>query len=179
MGIDDVFKIAGRGIVVTGRIELGRLQVGDDVEIIGIRPTRQAKVIGIEMARKLLEEAAAEDEVGVLLRGPTEDEVERGQVLARPASIESRANFTLAVHMLPTEEGGSTRPIVDGERLRFWIRTVDVTGTVRIADRAGAIPPGKDAAVAVTLTVPMAVAEGQRIAIRRDDTTIGDGTVLE
>lgn len=177
MPIEDVFSISGRGTVVTGRIERGRVKVGDEVEIVGIRDTTKTTCTGVEMFRKLLDEGQAGDNVGVLLRGTKRDDVERGQVLAKPGSIKPHTAFEAEVYVLSKEEGGRHTPFFAGYRPQFYFRTTDVTGAVTLPEGVEMVMPGDNIQVTVTLISPIAMEEGLRFAIREGGRTVGAGVV--
>jgi elongation factor Tu len=179
MPIEDVFSISGRGTVVTGRVERGRVTVGDEVEIVGFRPTEKKVVTGVEMFRKLLDEGVAGDNVGVLLRGVEKDDVERGQVLAKPGSITPHTKFKATVYVLSKEEGGRHTPFFNGYRPQFYIRTTDVTGTLHLSEGVEMIMPGDNTSVSVELISPVALEKGARFAIREGGRTVGAGSVTE
>ncbi|GIX06227.1 MAG: elongation factor Tu [Candidatus Poribacteria bacterium] len=179
MPIEDVFSISGRGTVVTGRIEQGRVKVGDEVEIVGIRPTRRTVVTGVEMFRKALDEGIAGDNVGVLLRGVGRDEVERGQVVAAPGSITPHTEFEAEVYVLSKEEGGRWTPFFSGYRPQFYFRTTDVTGEVQLPEGVEMVMPGDNTQFRVKLMKPIAMDEGLRFAIREGGHTVGAGVVTK
>jgi elongation factor Tu len=179
MPIEDVFSISGRGTVVTGRIERGRVKVGDEVEMVGIRPTFRTVVTGVEMFRKVLEEGIAGDNVGLLLRGVERREVERGQVVARPGSITPHVRFRAEVYVLTKEEGGRHTPFFSGYRPQFYFRTTDVTGTVRLPEGVEMVMPGDNVNLEVELITPIALEKGLRFAIREGGRTVGAGTITE
>ncbi len=179
MPIEDVFSISGRGTVVTGRIERGIVKVGDEVEIIGFKPTEKKVVTGVEMFRKLLDSGQAGDNVGVLLRGVEKDDVERGQVLAKPGSIKPHTKFKAEVLVLSKEEGGRHTPFFNGYRPQFYVRTTDVTGTLKLNEGVEMIMPGDNTSVSVELIAPVALEKGARFAIREGGRTVGAGTVTE
>ncbi|MCX8048766.1 MAG: elongation factor Tu [Methylohalobius sp.] len=179
MPIEDVFSISGRGTVVTGRIERGKVKVGDEVEIVGLRPTAKTTVTGVEMFRKLLDEGVAGDNVGVLLRGTKRDEVERGQVLARPGSITPHTHFEAEVYVLSKEEGGRHTPFFAGYRPQFYFRTTDVTGSVELPSGVEMVMPGDNVKIVVKLIAPIAMEEGLRFAIREGGRTVGAGVVTK
>jgi len=179
MPIEDVFSITGRGTVVTGRVEQGVLHVNEEVEIVGIRPTRKTVATGIEMFRKLLDEGRAGDNVGVLLRGVGKDEVERGQVLAAPGSITPHTEFEAQVYVLTKEEGGRHNPFFSGYRPQFYFRTTDVTGTVILPEGTQMVMPGDNTEMTVQLIAPIAMDEGLRFAIREGGRTVGAGRVTK
>ncbi|HTX23189.1 MAG TPA: elongation factor Tu [Steroidobacteraceae bacterium] len=177
MPVEDVFSISGRGTVVTGRIERGIIKVNDEVEIIGLRPTAKTICTGVEMFRKLLDEGRAGDNVGVLLRGTKREEVERGQVLAKPGSITPHTNFECEVYVLTKEEGGRHTPFFKGYRPQFYFRTTDVTGTIELPAGAEMVMPGDNIKMTVELISPIAMEEGLRFAIREGGKTVGSGVV--
>ena len=178
MPIEDVFSISGRGTVVTGRIESGKVKVGDEVEIVGLKDeVTKTTVTGVEMFRKQLDEGEAGDNVGVLLRGIDKDGVERGQVLAKPGTAESHTEFEAEVYILTKEEGGRHKPFANGYRPQFYIRTTDVTGEIKLADGMEMIMPGDNAKITVKLIAPVAMAEGLRFAIREGGHTVGAGAI--
>jgi len=179
MPIEDVFSIKGRGTVVTGRIERGRIRPMDEVEIVGLGPTRRTVATSIEMFRKILDEGIAGDNVGVLLRGIGKDEVERGMVLAAPGSITPHTKFKAEVYVLKKEEGGRHTPFFDGYRPQFYIRTTDVTGTIRLPEGVEMVMPGDNVNLEVELLKPVAVEVGTRFAIREGGHTVGAGVVTE
>ncbi len=179
MAIEDVFSITGRGTVVTGRVEQGVLRVNEEVEIVGIRPTRKTVATGVEMFRKLLDEGRAGDNVGVLLRGVGKDEVERGQVLAKPGSITPHTTFEAAVYVLTKEEGGRHNPFFSGYRPQFYFRTTDVTGSVTLPEGTEMVMPGDQTQMTVELIAPIAMDEGLRFAIREGGRTVGAGRVTK
>ena len=179
MPIEDVFSIAGRGTVVTGRIERGRLKVGDEVEIVGLKPTQKTTCTGVEMFRKLLDEGVAGDNVGILLRGTKRDDVERGQVLAKPGSIKPHTKFESEVYVLSKEEGGRHTPFFNGYRPQFYFRTTDVTGMVDLPAGVEMVMPGDNVKVVVNLISPVAMEEGIRFAIREGGRTVGAGVVAK
>ncbi len=179
MSIEDVFSITGRGTVVTGRVEQGILKVNEEVEIVGIRPTHKTVATGIEMFRKLLDEGRAGDNVGVLLRGVGKDEVERGQVLAKPGSITPHTDFEAQVYVLTKEEGGRHNPFFPGYRPQFYFRTTDVTGSVQLPEGTQMVMPGDNTEMNVELIAPIAMDEGLRFAIREGGRTVGAGRVIK
>nr|PZN32245.1 MAG: elongation factor Tu [Actinomycetota bacterium] len=179
MSIEDVFSITGRGTVVTGRIEQGVLKVNDEVEIVGLRATKKTVATGIEMFRKLLDEGVAGDNVGVLLRGIGKDEVERGQVLAKPGSITPHTQFEAQVYVLTKEEGGRHNPFFSGYRPQFYFRTTDVTGTITLPEGTQMVMPGDNTEMTVELIAPIAMDEGLRFAIREGGRTVGAGRVTK
>jgi len=179
MPIEDIFSISGRGTVVTGRVERGIVKVGDEVEIIGIRPTTKTVVTGVEMFRKLLDQGQAGDNIGVLLRGTKKDEVERGQVLAKPGSITPHTKFRGEVYILTKEEGGRHTPFFDGYRPQFYFRTTDVTGVAHLPEGTEMVMPGDNVNLRVELIAPIAMEKGVRFAIREGGRTVGAGTVTD
>ena len=179
MPIEDVFSISGRGTVVTGRVERGIVKVGDTVEIVGIRPTVSTTVTGVEMFRKLLDQGQAGDNVGVLLRGTKRDEVERGQVLAKPGSITPHTHFEGEVYVLSKEEGGRHTPFFNGYRPQFYFRTTDVTGSCELPAGIEMVMPGDNVKMTVKLIAPIAMEEGLRFAIREGGRTVGAGVVAK
>jgi elongation factor Tu len=179
MPIEDVFSISGRGTVVTGRIDRGIVKVGDEVEIIGLRPTQKTICTGVEMFRKLLDEGQAGDNVGVLLRGTKREEVERGQVLAKPGSITPHTKFECEVYILTKEEGGRHTPFFKGYRPQFYFRTTDVTGSVELPEATEMVMPGDNIQMKVELISPIAMEEGVRFAIREGGRTVGAGVVAK
>ena len=179
MPIEDVFSISGRGTVVTGRIDRGIVKVGDEVEIVGIKPTTKTICTGVEMFRKLLDEGRAGDNVGVLLRGTKREEVERGQVLAKPGSINPHTKFECEVYILTKEEGGRHTPFFKGYRPQFYFRTTDVTGAVELPEATEMVMPGDNIQMKVELISPIAMEEGLRFAIREGGRTVGAGVVAK
>jgi len=179
MPIEDVFSISGRGTVVTGRIERGIVKVGDEVEIVGIRETTKTTVTGVEMFRKLLDQGQAGDNVGVLLRGTKRDDVERGQVLAKPGSITPHTKFEAEVYILTKEEGGRHTPFFKGYRPQFYFRTTDVTGAVELPEGTEMVMPGDNVQMKVELIAPIAMEDGLRFAIREGGRTVGAGVVAK
>jgi len=177
MPIEDVFSISGRGTVVTGRIDRGIVKVGDDIEIVGIKPTTKTTCTGVEMFRKLLDQGQAGDNVGVLLRGTKREEVERGQVLCAPGSITPHTRFEAEVYVLTKEEGGRHTPFFNGYRPQFYFRTTDVTGAVDLPAGTEMVMPGDNVKVVVSLINPIAMEEGLRFAIREGGRTVGAGVV--
>jgi elongation factor Tu len=177
MPVEDVFSIAGRGTVVTGRIERGIVKVNDEVEIVGIRPTQKTTCTGVEMFRKLLDEGQAGDNVGVLLRGTKREEVERGQVLCKPGSITPHTKFEAEVYVLSKEEGGRHTPFFKGYRPQFYFRTTDVTGAVELPEGTEMVMPGDNIKIVVELIAPIAMEQGLRFAIREGGKTVGAGVV--
>src|SRR5229473_3269435 len=179
MPVEDVFSISGRGTVVTGRIERGVVKVGDEVAIVGIRDTQKTTVTGVEMFRKLLDQGQAGDNVGVLLRGTKREEVERGQVLAKPSSITPHTKFEAEVYVLSKEEGGRHTPFFQGYRPQFYFRTTDVTGSVELPQGTEMVMPGDNIKMVITLINPIAMEEGLRFAIREGGRTVGAGVVAK
>jgi elongation factor Tu len=179
MPIEDIFTISGRGTVVTGRVERGIVKVGDEVEIVGIRPTAKTTVTGVEMFRKILDQGQAGDNVGVLLRGTKKDEVERGQVLAKPGSITPHTVFKGEVYVLTKEEGGRHTPFFSGYRPQFYFRTTDVTGVATLPEGTEMVMPGDNVGMEVELIAPIAMEKGVRFAIREGGRTVGAGTVTD
>ena len=177
MPIEDVFSIEGRGTVVTGRVERGVIKVGEEVEIVGIHPTTKTTATGVEMFRKLLDQGEAGDNVGVLLRGTKRDEVERGQVLAKPGSITPHTEFEAEVYILSKDEGGRHTPFFKGSRPQFYIRTTDVTGDITLPDGVEMVMPGDNVQMSVKLIQPVALEDKMRFAIREGGRTVGAGTV--
>ncbi len=177
MPVEDVFSISGRGTVVTGRVERGVVKVGEDLEIVGLKPTLKTVCTGVEMFRKLLDQGQAGDNVGVLLRGTKREEVERGQVLAKPGSIPPHTKFTCEVYVLSKEEGGRHTPFFNGYRPQFYFRTTDVTGSVELPAGTEMVMPGDNIQMTVTLIQPIAMEEGLRFAIREGGRTVGAGVV--
>ncbi len=179
MPVEDVFSIKGRGTVVTGRIERGVVKVNDEVEIVGIKPTQKTVVTGVEMFRKQLDQGQAGDNVGVLLRGIEKDQVERGQVLAKPGSITPHTEFEAQVYILTKEEGGRHTSFFSGYRPQFYIRTTDVTGEIKLPEKVEMVMPGDDAQMTIKLIAPVALEEGLRFAIREGGHTVGAGAVTK
>jgi len=179
MPVEDVFSIAGRGTVATGRVERGKIKVGEEVEIVGLRPTTKTVVTGVEMFRKLLDEGMAGDNIGALLRGLKREDVERGQVLAKPGSITPHTKFKAQIYVLTKEEGGRHTPFFKGYRPQFYFRTTDVTGTVKLPDNVEMVMPGDNIAIEVELITPIAMEKELRFAIREGGRTVGAGVVAE
>jgi elongation factor Tu len=177
MPVEDVFGIKGRGTVATGRIERGIIKVGEEVEIVGVKATRKVVVTGVEMFKKLLDAGEAGDNVGCLLRGIERDEIERGQVLAKPGSVTPHTGFVARVYVLTKEEGGRHTPFYNGYRPQFYLRTTDVTGAIGLADGAEMIMPGDNVDMTVELITPIALEVGQRFAIREGGRTVGAGAI--
>jgi elongation factor Tu len=179
MPVEDVFSISGRGTVVTGRIERGIVKVGDEIEIVGIKDTGKTTCTGVEMFRKLLDQGQAGDNVGVLLRGTKREEVERGQVLAKPGSITPHTKFEAEVYILTKEEGGRHTPFFKGYRPQFYFRTTDVTGAVELPEGTEMVMPGDNVQMVVDLIAPIAMEDGLRFAIREGGRTVGAGVVAK
>jgi elongation factor Tu len=177
MPVEDVFSISGRGTVATGRVERGIIKVGEEVEIVGIRPTQKTTVTGVEMFRKLLDEGRAGDNIGALLRGVKREEIERGQVLAKPGSITPHTKFKAEAYVLTKEEGGRHTPFFNGYRPQFYFRTTDVTGVAELPEGTEMVMPGDNVAMTVNLITPIAMDEGLRFAIREGGRTVGAGVV--
>jgi elongation factor Tu len=179
MSVEDVFTITGRGTVATGRVERGEVKLSEEVEIVGIRDTRKTVVTGIEMFRKLLDSARAGDNIGALLRGVNRDEVERGQVLAKPGSVKPHTEFTANVYVLSKEEGGRHTPFVANYRPQFYFRTTDVTGVITLPEGVEMVMPGDNVVMTVKLIAPIAVEQGTKFSIREGGRTVGAGNVVE
>ena len=179
MPVEDVFSISGRGTVVTGRIERGIVKVGEEIEIVGIKPTLKTTCTGVEMFRKLLDQGQAGDNVGVLLRGTKREEVERGQVLCKPGSIKPHTKFTAEIYVLGKDEGGRHTPFFQGYRPQFYFRTTDVTGAVELPTGTEMVMPGDNVSITVNLINPIAMEEGLRFAIREGGRTVGAGVVAK
>ncbi|HLG23121.1 MAG TPA: elongation factor Tu [Candidatus Manganitrophaceae bacterium] len=179
MPIEDVFSISGRGTVVTGRVEKGIVKVGDEVEIVGIKPTQKTVVTGVEMFRKILDQGQAGDNVGVLLRGTKKEEVERGMVLSKPGSITPHTVFKAEAYILTKEEGGRHTPFFNGYRPQFYLRTTDVTGVAKLAEGVEMVMPGDNITMEVELIMPIAMQEGLRFAIREGGKTVGAGVITK
>jgi len=179
MPIEDVFSISGRGTVVTGRVERGKVKVGEEVEIVGYRETQKKVVTGVEMFRKLLDAGEAGDNIGVLLRGIEKDDVERGQVLAKPGTMKPHTKFKAEVYILSKEEGGRHTPFFNGYRPQFYIRTTDVTGTLNLPEGVEMVMPGDNTTISGELMTPVAIEKGARFAIREGGRTVGAGTITE
>ena len=179
MPIEDVFSISGRGTVVTGRVERGIVKVGEEVEIVGIRPTTKTVCTGVEMFRKLLDQGEAGDNIGVLLRGTKREDVERGQVLAKPGTITPHTKFAAEAYVLTKEEGGRHTPFFTNYRPQFYFRTTDVTGTVKLPEGTEMVMPGDNISMEVELIEPIAMDEGLRFAIREGGRTVGAGVVAK
>jgi elongation factor Tu len=179
MPIEDVFSISGRGTVVTGRVDRGKVKVGEEIEIVGFRPTTKKVVTGVEMFRKLLDEGVAGDNIGVLLRGVEKEDVERGQVLAKPGSITPHTKFKAEVYILSKDEGGRHTPFFNGYRPQFYIRTTDVTGSLHLPEGVEMVMPGDNTTITAELITPTALEKGARFAIREGGRTVGAGTITE
>src|SRR5919201_336256 len=179
MPVEDVFSISGRGTVVTGRVDRGKVKVGDEVEIVGFAATQKKVVTGVEMFKTLLDEGVAGDNIGVLLRGTEKEDVERGQVLAKPASITPHTKFKGEVYVLTKEEGGRHTPFFNGYRPQFYIRTTDVTGVAKLPAGVEMVMPGDNTTITGELITPVAIEKGSRFAIREGGRTVGAGTVTE
>jgi elongation factor Tu len=179
MPVEDVFSISGRGTVATGRVERGIIKVGEEVEIVGIKPTAKTVVTGVEMFRKLLDEGQAGDNIGALLRGLKREEVERGQVLAKPGSITPHTKFSCEVYVLSKEEGGRHTPFFNGYRPQFYFRTTDVTGSLQLPEGTEMVMPGDNIKMTITLIAPIAMEEKLRFAIREGGRTVGAGVVTK
>src|SRR3989454_1147365 len=179
MPIEDVFSISGRGTVVTGRVERGQVKVGEEVEIVGFKPTEKKIVTGVEMFRKLLDSGVAGDNIGVLLRGVEKTDVERGQVLAKPGSMKAHTKFKGEVYILSKEEGGRHTPFFNGYRPQFYIRTTDVTGILKLPEGVEMVMPGDNTTITGELITPVAIEKGSRFAIREGGRTVGAGTISE
>ena len=177
MPVEDVFSISGRGTVVTGRVERGIVKVGEEVEIVGIRPTQKTTVTGVEMFRKLLDQGQAGDNIGALLRGTKREDVERGQVLCKPGSVKPHTKFKAEAYILTKEEGGRHTPFFTNYRPQFYFRTTDVTGVVQLPEGTEMVMPGDNIAMTVNLIVPIAMEEKLRFAIREGGRTVGAGVV--
>jgi elongation factor Tu len=179
MPVEDVFSISGRGTVVTGRVERGIVKVNEEIEIVGIKPTEKTTCTGVEMFRKLLDEGQAGDNVGVLLRGTKREDVERGQVLAKPGSITPHTKFTAEIYCLSKDEGGRHTPFFNGYRPQFYFRTTDVTGAVELPEGTEMVMPGDNVSITATLIAPIAMEEGLRFAVREGGRTVGAGVVAK
>ena len=179
MPVEDVFSISGRGTVVTGRVERGIIKVGEEIEIVGIRDTQKTTCTGVEMFRKLLDQGQAGDNVGVLLRGTKREEVERGQVLAKPGSIKPHKHFTGEIYVLSKDEGGRHTPFFNNYRPQFYFRTTDVTGAIELPKDKEMVMPGDNVSITVMLINPIAMEEGLRFAIREGGRTVGAGVVAK
>jgi elongation factor Tu len=179
MPVEDVFSISGRGTVVTGRVERGIVKVGEEIEIVGLKATIKTVCTGVEMFRKLLDQGQAGDNVGVLLRGTKREEVERGQVLAKPGSITPHTKFTAEIYVLSKDEGGRHTPFFQGYRPQFYFRTTDVTGSIELPAGTEMVMPGDNISITVALIQPIAMEEGLRFAIREGGKTVGAGVVAK
>ncbi|MCW5605201.1 MAG: elongation factor Tu, partial [Burkholderiales bacterium] len=179
MPVEDVFSISGRGTVVTGRVERGVIKVGEEIEIVGLKPTLKTVCTGVEMFRKLLDQGQAGDNVGILLRGTKREEVERGQVLAKPGSITPHTKFTAEIYVLSKDEGGRHTPFFNGYRPQFYFRTTDVTGSIELPKGTEMVMPGDNISITVALIQPIAMEEGLRFAIREGGRTVGAGVVAK
>jgi len=179
MPVEDVFSISGRGTVATGRVESGVVKVGDEIEIVGLRDTQKTTVTGVEMFRKLLDQGQAGDNVGILLRGTKRDDIERGQVLAKPKSITPHTHFEAEVYVLSKDEGGRHTPFFNGYRPQFYFRTTDVTGAVDLPEGVEMVMPGDNVKMTVSLISPIAMTEGLRFAVREGGRTVGAGVVTK
>jgi elongation factor Tu len=179
MPVEDVFSISGRGTVVTGRVERGIIKVSEEIEIVGLKPTQKTVCTGVEMFRKLLDEGQAGDNIGVLLRGTKREEVERGQVLAKPGTITPHTKFQAEVYVLSKEEGGRHTPFFNGYRPQFYFRTTDVTGSAELPAGTEMVMPGDNVSITVSLIAPIAMEEGLRFAIREGGRTVGAGVVTK
>ncbi|MFH0703071.1 MAG: elongation factor Tu [bacterium] len=177
MPVEDVFSITGRGTVATGRVERGKVKVGEEIEIVGFRPTKKTVATGVEMFKKSLDEGIAGDNIGALLRGVSKDEIERGQVLAKPGSIKPHTQFSANVYVLTKEEGGRHTPFFPGYRPQFYIRTTDVTGSIKLPEGTEMVIPGDNIVMDVELIAPIAIEQGMRFAIREGGRTVGAGVV--
>jgi elongation factor Tu len=179
MPVEDIFTISGRGTVATGRVERGKVRVGEEIEIIGIRPTVKRVVTGVEMFRKLLDEGLAGDNVGLLLRGTNKEDVERGQVIAAPGSITPHTHFKAQAYVLTKEEGGRHTPFFNGYRPQFYFRTTDVTGVAELPEGTEMVMPGDNVMLTIKLITPIAMEKGLRFAIREGGRTVGAGTISD
>ena len=179
MPIEDVFSISGRGTVVTGRVESGIVNVGDEIEIVGVRDTTKTTCTGVEMFRKLLDQGEAGDNVGVLLRGTKREDVERGQVLAKPGSITPHTKFEAETYILTKDEGGRHTPFFSNYRPQFYFRTTDITGTIELPEGTEMVMPGDNVNMKVSLIAPIAMSDGLRFAIREGGRTVGAGVVAK
>ena len=177
MPIEDVFSISGRGTVVTGRVERGVIKVGEEIEIVGIRPTTKTTCTGVEMFRKLLDQGQAGDNIGVLLRGTKRDDVERGQVLCKPGSIKPHTKFKCETYILNKDEGGRHTPFFSNYRPQFYFRTTDITGSIKLPEGTEMVMPGDNVTMDVELIAPIAMEQGLRFAIREGGRTVGAGVV--
>ncbi|WP_427913976.1 elongation factor Tu [Ramlibacter sp. MMS24-I3-19] len=179
MPVEDVFSISGRGTVVTGRVERGVIKVGEEIEIVGIKPTQKTTCTGVEMFRKLLDQGQAGDNVGILLRGTKREEVERGQVLCKPGSVKPHTHFTAEIYVLSKDEGGRHTPFFNNYRPQFYFRTTDVTGAIELPKDKEMVMPGDNVSITVKLIAPIAMEEGLRFAIREGGKTVGSGVVAK
>jgi elongation factor Tu len=179
MPVEDIFTISGRGTVATGRVERGKVRVGEEIEIVGIRPTVKRVVTGVEMFRKLLDEGLAGDNVGLLLRGTDKKDVERGQVIAAPGSITPHTHFKAQAYVLTKEEGGRHTPFFNGYRPQFYFRTTDVTGVAELPEGTEMVMPGDNVMLTIKLITPIAMEKGLRFAIREGGRTVGAGTISD
>jgi elongation factor Tu len=179
MPVEDVFSISGRGTVVTGRIELGTIKVGEEIEIVGFGDTRKTTVTGVEMFRKEMDQGQAGDNCGILLRGVKKEEVERGQVLCKPGTIKPHTEFKCEVYILSKEEGGRHTPFFSGYRPQFYVRTTDVTGSCVLNEGTEMVMPGDNVEMTVTLVAPIALEKGTKFAIREGGRTVGAGVISE
>jgi elongation factor Tu len=179
MPVEDVFTISGRGTVVTGRVERGIVKVGEEIEIVGVKDTRKVVVTGVEMFKKLLDEGRAGDNIGCLLRGIEREDIERGQVMAKPGSVKPHTKFIARVYVLTKEEGGRHTPFYNGYRPQFYLRTTDVTGAIGLTGGAEMVMPGDNVDMNVELITPIALETGQRFAIREGGHTVGAGAITE
>ena len=179
MAVEDVFSIKGRGTVATGRIDRGKIKVGEEVEIVGLKAAKKSIVTGVEMFRKQLDEGLAGDNVGILLRGIEKDDIERGQVLCKPGSVTAHTEFEAEVYILSKEEGGRHTPFFTGYKPQFYIRTTDVTGDVTLEKGVEMVMPGDNAKMTVKLIQPVALEEGLRFAIREGGLTVGAGAITK
>jgi elongation factor Tu len=179
MPIEDIFSISGRGTVVTGRIERGKVKVGEEVEIVGFRDTRKTVVTGVEMFKKQLDEGMAGDNAGLLLRGIAKEDVERGMVLAKPGSITPHTKFKAEIYVLSKDEGGRHTPFFNGYRPQFYFRTTDVTGVAKLPEGTEMVMPGDNVSLEIDLITPVAMEKGLRFAIREGGRTVGAGTISE
>jgi elongation factor Tu len=179
MPIEDIFSISGRGTVVTGRIERGKVKVGEEMEIVGFKPTAKTVITGVEMFKKLLDEGQAGDNVGLLLRGTAKEDVERGQVVAKGGTITPHTKFNAEIYILTKEEGGRHTPFFNGYRPQFYFRTTDVTGVATLPTGTEMVMPGDNVSLAIELITPIAMEKGLRFAIREGGHTVGAGTISE
>ena len=177
--IEDIFTISGRGTVVTGRVERGQIKLNDEVEIVGLKPTTKSVVTGLEMFHKMLDYAEAGDNAGVLLRGVNREDVERGQVLAKPGSIKPYKKFLAQIYVLKKEEGGRHTPFLNGYRPQFYFRTTDVTGSITLKQGVEMVMPGDNTEINVELIAPIAIEKGSKFSVREGGHTVGAGSVIE